>query len=72
MIIYSHGEHPKKKEDDLMDAQNKTITRTEYTDLTTGVWEFCKKEGLPDEEAMKFVSMTVEQMATDGWRIVEG
>ena len=55
-----------------MDAQDKTITRTEYTDLTTGVWEFCKKEGLPDEEAMKFVAMTVDQMATDGWRIVEG
>lgn len=56
-----------------MDAQNKTITRTEYTALTTGVWEFCKEqEGLPDEEAMKFVAMTVEQMAMDGWRIVEG
>lgn len=72
MIIYSHGEHPKKKEENTMSIENKTMTSTEFTEMMMGVWETYQAEGKTPEEAIHMARMVTDQMVADGWRIVEG
>ena len=55
-----------------MDAQNKTMTNTEFTEMMTGIWETYQAEGKTPEEAIHMACMVTDQMATDVWRIVEG
>jgi len=68
MLLYSQGEHPKKKEGDTM----KTMTITEYSKMMSDLWETFKSEKLTDEEAMKRIGDKLEEMVAEGWRIVEG